>query len=170
MTTWGTEMRILCSEANPPSTTVPMTMRRAWQGCWNWRSVLIQNHQTLHAFCSIFWRRKGVVGIQSVCETPTIKLDSVRYMINFDMVGRLRGDTLAVYGTGTSPGWMELLESCNEDSLILVPSESGVGPVTIRASTLKTSPCCTSSLGSTRTTTSPVTRLTKSTTKASCAL
>ena len=31
-------------------------------------------------------------------------------MINFDMIGRLRGDTLAVYGTGTSPGWMELLE------------------------------------------------------------
>jgi hypothetical protein len=49
-------------------------------------------------------------------------------MINFDMIGRMRGDTLAVYGTGTSPGWMDLLESCNEDSLVLVPSESGVGP------------------------------------------
>jgi len=49
-------------------------------------------------------------------------------MINFDMIGRLRGDTLAVYGTGTSPRWMELLDACNSDSLILVPSESGVGP------------------------------------------
>jgi membrane-associated protease RseP (regulator of RpoE activity) len=49
-------------------------------------------------------------------------------MINLDMVGRMHGDTLAVYGTGTSPEWMNLLQACNEDSLILIPSESGVGP------------------------------------------
>ena len=79
-------------------------------------------------FAAFSGEEKGLWGSNQFCETPTINLDSVRYMINFDMVGRLRGDTLAVYGTGTSPGWMELLESCNEDSLILVPSESGVGP------------------------------------------
>ena len=44
------------------------------------------------------------------------------------MIGKLRGDTLAVYGTGTSPRWMELLEACNEEGFIFVPSESGVGP------------------------------------------
>ena len=79
-------------------------------------------------FAAFSGEEKGLWGSNQFCETPTISLDSVRYMINFDMVGRLRGDTLAVYGTGTSPGWMELLNSCNEDSLILVPSESGVGP------------------------------------------
>ena len=26
--------------------------------------------RTLHAFCSIFWRRKGVVGVQSVLRNP----------------------------------------------------------------------------------------------------
>ena len=49
-------------------------------------------------------------------------------MINMDMVGRLRGDTLAVYGTGTTPGWMDILERCNQEGFVLVPSESGVGP------------------------------------------
>jgi hypothetical protein len=83
-------------------------------------------HSVLYAAFS--GEEKGLWGSNHYCESPTIPLDSVRYMINFDMIGRLRGDTLAVYGTGTSPGWMELLESCNEDSLVLVPSESGVGP------------------------------------------
>jgi hypothetical protein len=57
-----------------------------------------------------------------------VDLARVKYMLNLDMVGRMRGDTLAVYGTGTSPGWMQLLESCNTDSLVLVASESGIGP------------------------------------------
>jgi len=83
-------------------------------------------HSVLYAAFS--GEEKGLWGSNHYCESPTIPLDSVRYMINFDMIGRMRGDTLAVYGTGTSPGWMDLLESCNEDSLVLVPSESGVGP------------------------------------------
>jgi len=71
---------------------------------------------------------KGLWGSNHFCEHPTVALSQVKYMINLDMVGRMRGDTLAIYGTGTSPGWMKLLESCNTDSLILVPSEGGVGP------------------------------------------
>ncbi len=71
---------------------------------------------------------KGLWGSNHFCKNPTIGLDSIKYMINLDMIGRMRGDTLAVYGTGTSPEWMSLLEECNEDSLVLIPSESGVGP------------------------------------------
>jgi len=71
---------------------------------------------------------KGLWGSNYFCEHPTVDLARVKYMLNLDMVGRMRGDTLAVYGTGTSPGWMKLLESCNTDSLVLVASESGIGP------------------------------------------
>ena len=106
-----------------------MTMRRAWQGCWNWRSVLIQNHQDTPCFLQHFPEKKKACGDPiNFANRQPINLDSVRYMLNFDMIGRLRGDTLAVYGTGTSPRWMEMLESCNTDGFILVPSESGVGP------------------------------------------
>ena len=83
-------------------------------------------HSMLYAAFS--GEEKGLWGSNHFCKSPTVSLDSIRYMINFDMIGRLRGDTLAVYGTGTSPKWMELLNECNSDSLILVPSESGVGP------------------------------------------
>lgn len=79
-------------------------------------------------YCGFSGEEKGLWGSNHFCESPTVGLDSVRYMINLDMVGRLRGDTLAVYGTGTSPRWMEILEACNEEGFVLVPSESGVGP------------------------------------------
>ena len=79
-------------------------------------------------YCGFSGEEKGLWGSNHFCEEPTVPLDSIRYMINLDMVGRLRGDTLAVYGTGTSPRWMEVLEACNEEGFVLVPSESGVGP------------------------------------------
>jgi len=79
-------------------------------------------------YCGFSGEEKGLWGSNHFCEEPTVPLDSIRYMINLDMVGRLRGDTLAVYGTGTSPHWMEVLEACNEEGFVLVPSESGVGP------------------------------------------
>lgn len=79
-------------------------------------------------FAAFSGEEKGLWGSNHFCGEPTLPLQEVRYMINMDMVGRLRGDTLAVYGTGTSPEWMNLLESCNEEGFVLVPSESGVGP------------------------------------------
>lgn len=49
-------------------------------------------------------------------------------MINMDMVGRLKQDSsLAVYGTGTSPIFKQILKSHN-DNFKLVQQESGVGP------------------------------------------
>jgi len=79
-------------------------------------------------YCAFSGEEKGLWGSNHFCEDPTVRLDSIRYMINLDMVGRLRGDTLAVYGTGTSPRWMEILHACNEEGFVLVSSESGVGP------------------------------------------
>ena len=74
---------------------------------------------------------KGLWGSNHYTNEATVGLENIDWMINFDMVGRLRGDTLAVYGNGTSPVWNDILETCNgEDGagFELVLSESGVGP------------------------------------------
>ena len=92
------------------------------------QSFAKSNGQKSMLFAAFSGEEKGLWGSNQFCKSPTIPLDSVSYMINFDMIGRLRGDTLAVYGTGTSPRWMELLEECNEEGFVFVPSESGVGP------------------------------------------
>jgi len=49
-------------------------------------------------------------------------------MINMDMVGRMTENKLAIYGTGTSPEWNDLLKKVIPDSIKLTKTESGIGP------------------------------------------
>jgi len=70
----------------------------------------------------------GLLGSNYFVKNGTIDLKSVNYMINMDMVGRLKKDsTLAVYGTGTTPIWSQTLHSLNT-KFKLVEDKSGVGP------------------------------------------
>ena len=74
---------------------------------------------------------KGLWGSNHYTNEATVSLENIDWMINFDMVGRLRGDTLAIYGNGTSPVWNGILDTCNGQEhagFELVLSESGVGP------------------------------------------
>ncbi len=48
-------------------------------------------------------------------------------MLNFDMVGRLQGDSLVVSGVGTSSAWPKLLEQAAAGGLKIRPSEDGFG-------------------------------------------
>ena len=70
----------------------------------------------------------GLLGSNFFSKNPTLDLGKVPYMINLDMVGRLRDDkTLSVSGTGTTAIWPQLLNSLNP-GFNLVLDESGVGP------------------------------------------
>lgn len=66
----------------------------------------------------------GLVGSQHYCENPTVPLDAVAAMVNFDMVGRLRGDELFVIGLWTSASWDDFLAGRNEDGLALVDRQN----------------------------------------------
>ncbi len=70
----------------------------------------------------------GLLGSNYFAKNPTIDLSKTNYMLNMDMVGRLREDkTLSVSGTGTAPIWKQVLNSANTE-FKLVLKESGVGP------------------------------------------
>ncbi len=70
----------------------------------------------------------GLLGSNYFSKNPTIDLDKVTYMINMDMVGRLRDSkVLSVSGTGTAPIWPQVLNA-NNPGFELVLKESGVGP------------------------------------------
>jgi hypothetical protein len=70
----------------------------------------------------------GLLGSNYFAKNPPLDLQEVPYMINLDMVGRLREDkTLSVSGTGTTPVWSQLLNTLNP-GFELVLQESGVGP------------------------------------------
>lgn len=70
----------------------------------------------------------GLLGSNYFTKNPTLELQEVNFMINLDMVGRLRTEkTLSVSGVGTSPIWKQTLNANNTD-FKLVFNESGVGP------------------------------------------
>ncbi|GAA4245433.1 M28 family peptidase [Winogradskyella damuponensis] len=81
-----------------------------------------------YLFLAFSGEEMGLLGSNYFSKNPTIDAASINYMINMDMVGRMKADsTLAVYGTGTSPMFKQTLKS-NNDKFKLVENESGVGP------------------------------------------
>lgn len=81
-----------------------------------------------YLFMAFSGEEMGLLGSNYFCKNPTIDLEKANYMINMDMVGRLREDkTLAISGTGTTPIWSQVLNA-NNPGFKLVLSESGVGP------------------------------------------
>lgn len=55
----------------------------------------------------------GLLGSSYYIEHPKISPDRTVAMINMDMIGRLDGDNLIVFGTGSSPEWERLIEDAN---------------------------------------------------------
>ena len=81
-----------------------------------------------YLFMAFSGEEMGLLGSNYFSKNPTIDAESINYMINMDMVGRLKADsTLAVYGTGTSPMFKQTLKA-NNDKFKIVENESGVGP------------------------------------------
>ncbi len=86
------------------------------------------NTSNNYLFMAFSGEEMGLLGSNYFAKNPTIDSKAVSYMINMDMVGRLKQDsTLAVYGTGTSPIFKQVLSSHN-DKFKLIENESGVGP------------------------------------------
>ncbi len=81
-----------------------------------------------YLFIAFSGEEKGLLGSNYFSKNPTIDLEKMNYMINMDMVGRLRDDnTLSISGTGTAPIWNQVLNATNP-GFKLVLGESGVGP------------------------------------------
>jgi hypothetical protein len=81
-----------------------------------------------YLFIAFSGEEMGLLGSNYFVKHATINLDSMNYMLNLDMVGRLKKDsTLAVYGVGTSPIFKQIIESHNS-KFKLIEKESGVGP------------------------------------------
>jgi hypothetical protein len=68
-------------------------------------------------FISFSGEELGTLGSSYYVNHPFVPLSHTIGMINMDMVGKLEGRELTVYGTGTSPLWDTVLSSADPDSL-----------------------------------------------------
>jgi hypothetical protein len=92
------------------------------------RKLKNKNTNNNYVFMAFSGEEMGLLGSNYFVKNPTIDTKAVSYMINMDMVGRLKKDsTLAVYGVGTSPMFKQVLTAHN-DKFKLIENESGVGP------------------------------------------
>jgi len=84
-----------------------------------------------YLFIAFSGEELGLFGSKYFVEHPTIDLKKVNYMINLDMVGRLRDSThaLTIGGYGTSPVWGEILGGVGDKKYFTLKYDSsGVGP------------------------------------------
>ena len=81
-----------------------------------------------YLFMAFSGEEMGLLGSNYFTKNPTIELSNANYMLNMDMVGRLKNNnTLAVYGVGTSPILKQVVKANNENFKI-IENESGIGP------------------------------------------
>jgi glutathione peroxidase-family protein len=86
------------------------------------------NTSNNYLFIAFSGEEMGLLGSNYFTKNTTIDANKINYMINMDMVGRMKMDsTLAVYGVGTSPMFKQIL-TANNHSFKLIENESGVGP------------------------------------------
>ena len=81
------------------------------------------------AFVAFGAEEEGALGSSHFVKQPTLPLASITAMLNMDMIGRLRGNTLDVHGVGSSPALRPLVEEAGRGAgLELKLREGGYGP------------------------------------------
>jgi Peptidase family M28/PDZ domain len=87
----------------------------------------IDDHNYL--FIAFSGEELGLLGSNYYLKNATIPIESITYMINLDMVGRLNEENaIAVHGVGTSPIFKQILFANNDQGFIIKEHESGIGP------------------------------------------
>ena len=88
-----------------------------------------RNTSNNYLFMAFSGEEKGLWGSNFFCKNPTLDAPKMNYMLNMDMVGRMKPEkTLAINGVGTSPKWKGVIKKIKTDGINVVSSESGIGP------------------------------------------
>jgi aminopeptidase YwaD len=83
-----------------------------------------------YMFIAFSGEEKGLLGSNAFVRNPTQPLESINYMLNMDMVGRLKRDStvLIINGAGTSDAWKITFNYIAVPGMKIHTTESGVGP------------------------------------------
>ncbi|MCI1751916.1 MAG: M28 family peptidase [Flavobacteriales bacterium] len=81
-----------------------------------------------YLFIAFSGEEKGLYGSNWWSKHPTLAIDSLNYMINMDMVGRLDStNDVAINSIGTSPSWPGITK-LKGSNLNIKTTEGGIGP------------------------------------------
>ena len=87
-----------------------------------------QNRSIL--FVAFSGEEMGLLGSEYFVDHPPVSLDKIAYMVNLDMVGRLRNDTLYLGGTQTSASMQHVIDTAADGSGLKLKTigRGGFGP------------------------------------------
>ncbi len=96
-------------------------------------ALLLKNSKSKHynyLFIAFSAEELGLNGSKYFVENPTVSLNSINYMINMDMVGRMNDSTktITVGGYGTSPSWKPMMDAVKKKDFSIKIDSSGTGP------------------------------------------
>jgi hypothetical protein len=81
-----------------------------------------------YLFIAFTAEERGLLGSNYFVNHPTFPLANMAYMINMDMVGRLRESQIQISGTGTASEWEGILSAVKCFNISYKMDASGVGP------------------------------------------
>lgn len=91
---------------------------------------LSEDKRSNYLFVAFSGEERGLLGSKFFVKNSPVEFRKMSYMLNMDMVGRLKPveRVLIINGTGTSPKWDEALKTISVDSIKIKTSEGGIGP------------------------------------------
>jgi len=112
------------ADDNGSGTVLVLEMARAFQAYVDAGGTGSQDRRSV-LFAAFGAEEQGLLGSCAfVHGEPAIPLTQIRAMMNFDMVGRLRENTVFISGGETSPAWSLMVENSNAPGLGLALSGS----------------------------------------------
>jgi len=83
-----------------------------------------------YLFIAFSAEEKGLLGSGYFTRNPTLDISNMNYMLNMDMIGRLKKEdpVLIISGTGTSDAWKIAMDYMKPEGFKVKTSESGIGP------------------------------------------
>lgn len=90
----------------------------------------VKSKNNNYLFIAFSGEEKGLLGSGHFTKNPNIDLSKVNYMLNMDMIGRLKQEepVVIISGVGTSDAWKVTMNYVNVPGLRTKTTESGVGP------------------------------------------
>ncbi|MGW8268425.1 MAG: M28 family peptidase [Longimicrobiales bacterium] len=108
------------ADDNASGTSLILEMARIFRGYVGSGGITTPDRRSV-LFAAFGAEEEGLLGsCHLASESPAVPIESTRAMMNFDMVGRLRGEILQVMGLESSSEWANMVVNANSPELILV--------------------------------------------------
>lgn len=85
----------------------------------------LDNHN--YIFIGFSAEEKGLLGSRYFTQSNAYDMSKINFMFNYDMIGRMSGNTFTLIGTGSSPVWDTIIDQLAPDGYNVRKSVSGVG-------------------------------------------